>query len=51
MRETSAIRSEAFFLKRRVADCEHLVDDQDLRLEVRRDGEGEPHVHAATSSA
>ena len=30
-----------------VADGEHLVDDQDVRLEVRGDGEGQPHVHAA----
>ena len=30
-----------------VADREHLVDEQDLRLEVGGDGEGEPHRHAA----
>ena len=30
-----------------VADREHLVDEQDLGLEVRGDGEREPHVHAA----
>ena len=39
--------SEALLLKARVADREHLVDDEDLRLEVRGDGEGQPHVHAA----
>ena len=39
--------AEALALERGVADGQHLVDDQDLRLEVRRDGEGEPHVHAA----
>ena len=30
-----------------VADREHLVDEQDLRLEVGGDGEGEPHRHPA----
>ena len=30
-----------------VADREHLVDEQDLRLEVRGDREGKAHVHAA----
>ena len=39
--------AEAAALELGVADGEHLVDEQDLRLEVRRDGEGEPHVHAA----
>ena len=39
--------AQAFLLERRVADGQHLVDDQDLRLEVRRHGEGQPHVHAA----
>ena len=39
--------AEALALERRVADREHLVDEQDLRLEVGGDGEGEPHVHAA----
>ena len=31
--------AEALFLKRRVADGEHFVDDQNLRFEMRRDGE------------
>ncbi len=39
--------SEAATLELRVADREHLVDEEDLRLEVRRDREREPHVHAA----
>ena len=39
--------SEALLLKGAVADGEHFVDDQDLRLEVRGDGEGQPHIHAA----
>ena len=30
-----------------VADGEHLVDEQDLRLEVGGDGEGQPHRHPA----
>ena len=38
---------EALLLERRVADGEHLVDDQDLRLQVRRHRERQPHVHAA----
>ncbi len=38
---------EAFALEIRIADGENLVDDQDLRLEVGGDGEGEPHLHAA----
>ena len=35
--------ADALALEADVADREHLVDEQDLRLEVRRDGEGEPH--------
>ena len=38
---------EAPPLELRVAHREHLVDEQDLRLEVGRDGEREPDVHAA----
>ena len=38
---------EALLLEGDVADGEHLVDDQDLGLEVRRDGEGETQLHAA----
>ncbi len=30
-----------------VADREHLVDDEDLRLEMGGDGKAEPHLHAA----
>ena len=43
--------AQALLLKRGVADRQHLVDDQDLRLQVRGDGERQPHVHAAASSA
>ena len=45
-RLTSSILPEALLLELRVADGEHFVDDQDLRLEVRRDRERQPHVHA-----
>ena len=38
--------AEALALKRLVADGEHLVEQQHVGLEVRRDGEAEPHVHA-----
>ncbi|CAA9406152.1 MAG: hypothetical protein AVDCRST_MAG64-1988 [uncultured Phycisphaerae bacterium] len=38
---------KALALERRVADREHLVDDQDLRLQVGRDRERQPDVHAA----
>ncbi len=44
---SSSIRPEAAPLELRVADREHLVHEQDLRLQVRRDGEREPHVHPA----
>ena len=39
--------AETFLLKRGVADREHFVDQEDVRLQVRGDREGEPHVHAA----
>ena len=39
--------AQALPLELGVADGEDLVDEQDLRLEVRRDGERQPHVHAA----
>src|SRR5215831_10760409 len=38
---------EAFSLEAGVADGEHLIDQQYLRLEVSSDREGEAHVHAA----
>ena len=38
---------EAAPLELGVADGEHLVHEQDLRLQVRGDGEREPDVHAA----
>ena len=36
--------SEAF-----VADGEHLVDEEHVRVDVNRDRKAEPHVHARTS--
>ena len=39
--------AEALVLELGVADREHLVDEQDLRLEVRGDGEYEAHLHSA----
>ena len=38
---------DALRLEFGIADRQHLVEQQDVRLEVRRDREGEPHVHAA----
>ena len=38
--------AEAFLLELGIADREHFVDDQDFRLQMRRDGEGEAHIHA-----
>ena len=35
-----ALVGEAF-----VADGEHLVDEEHVRIDVNRDGEAEPHVH------
>ena len=46
-RATSPIFPDALLLEGRVAHREHFVHDQDLRLQVRGDGEGQPHVHAA----
>src|SRR5690242_892673 len=38
--------TEAFLLEMEVPNRQHLVDDQDFRLEVRGDREGQPHIHA-----
>ena len=38
---------EALALERRVADGERLVDEQDVGVDVHRDGEREPHHHPA----
>ena len=46
-RATSLILPEALLLERGVADREHLVDEQNLGLEMRGDRERESHVHAA----
>ena len=39
--------TQTLLLELGVAHREHLVHDQHLGLEVRRDREGEPHLHAA----
>jgi len=38
---------QATVLENRVAHGECLIDNQDVRLDARRDGEGQPHIHAA----
>ena len=38
--------SKALFLKLGIADCQHLVDNQNLRLEMRGDCERKPDVHS-----
>src|SRR5262245_10665875 len=38
--------SDAFFLKSCIADRKHLIQDQDLRLQMSRDCECETQVHA-----
>ena len=44
-RLNSRILLEALALERLVADREHLVEQQHVRVEVRRDREAEPHEH------
>jgi len=39
--------SEALCLKFRVPDRQDLVDDQNFRLQMRCDREGQSHIHAA----
>ena len=41
------IRARALSLKRRVADPEGLVDQQDLGIDLGGDAERQPHVHPA----
>ena len=38
---------QAFVLKLRIAHRQHLVHDQNFRIQVRRHGERQAHVHAA----
>ena len=38
--------ADGLLLEFRVADGQHLVHDEDLRLQVGGDGEAEPHLHA-----
>src|SRR4029450_7218994 len=37
---------EALLLKRRVPDREHLVDQQDIGVQVCRNRKSDPHVHS-----
>jgi len=39
--------AQAFLLERGVADREDLVNEENLRLQVRGHGKGEPQMHAA----
>src|SRR5579871_1415980 len=38
---------EALLLKRSIADGKYLVDEKDLRLQMRRDGESKAQIHPA----
>ena len=38
--------AKALFLKVRITDCQDLVHDQYLRLQMRRDCERKPHIHS-----
>ena len=44
---TSLHLAEALLLELSVSDGQHLVDDEDLGVEVRSHGKRESHVHAA----
>ena len=39
--------SQAFLLECGITDCQHLIHQQNLRLQVGGDGKGQAHVHAA----
>src|SRR5712691_2060846 len=39
--------AETLFLERRIADREHLVDGQNLGIQMRRHGKRQPYVHSA----
>ena len=39
--------AEALLLETRVTDCQDLIDNEDIGLEMRGHSEREPHVHAA----
>src|SRR4051794_12332343 len=38
--------AQAFLLELGVPHCQYLIDDEDLRLEMRRHGKGQPDIHA-----
>src|SRR5581483_1154315 len=37
---------EAFFLKAYVADCQNLIDGENLGIDFNSNGEGQSHVHS-----
>ena len=39
--------TETFFLEGAIADRQDFVHNQNLRFQMRCDGKGEPHIHAA----
>ena len=39
--------AKTFFLKGGIPDGEYLVDEQNFRLEMRRDGKRKAHLHTA----
>src|SRR5271157_6511863 len=41
---------QALLLELGVADGQHLIDDQDFGIEIRRDRECQPYVHAAAEA-
>src|SRR5438309_10899458 len=41
---------QAFLLEAGVADRQHFVNQQNLRLEMRRNGKGQSHIHATAVS-
>ncbi|MNF60666.1 hypothetical protein D3C84_422880 [compost metagenome] len=38
---------ETFELEGRITYCQSFIDDQDIGIDMRRDGEGQTHEHAA----
>ncbi len=43
--------AQALFLELGIAHRQHLIHDQDLRVQVGSHGKGQAHVHAAENSA
>src|SRR5258708_4772623 len=42
---------EALFLKARISNSQHFIDDEDVRVYVDGDGEGKPDNHSAREGA